>query len=506
MLTKHPKILYHQFNKLNFQGTEGTYRSMDQMHIPRRGSNQTPPLTRFRIWLSVIKFELSPKFGTTVDAALAAPIEDCNGMLRIWDGPLREAPNCKDLNCENNKQMLGKYRQNYTNVIARFCRGTIPRSCDHGILNKTKSRPCAMSESYLSSSDYVTLELRNTESTALRPLGFKIRYEFVDLLQDGMPFDGASDYDCSRKFVSTQIERKEPGIVRSVRNIFLFGRGGATNVKCIYRFEAQRGESIRIILKKVMSGNRTCASKIDSDINRSYCFGDTSVKVEIFERPWQDSILFPRGCICNSRNSSELPVIYTSTSREVEIHFTAINMTSLDDPDTVNFEGTYEFLHAPTTCKDSRRKSGTSGIVDMTIGDMVCRTRPWLIEPLEDKSLYIRLKGFYLRRYNPLTYLPFNTSIHSSAPMKCETKARVVLTTGEGVSITACPLGQDAARKHVVEVYSSGWNSKIDFQAKFASKVVSVEFLEPEDGDYSFTWLELTRKPPQGLFGRFFLN
>lgn len=26
------------------------------------------------------------------------PNEECNGMLRIWDGPLREVPFCNDLN------------------------------------------------------------------------------------------------------------------------------------------------------------------------------------------------------------------------------------------------------------------------------------------------------------------------------------------------------------------------------------------------------------------------
>lgn len=26
------------------------------------------------------------------------PSEECNGMLRVWDGPLREVPICDDLN------------------------------------------------------------------------------------------------------------------------------------------------------------------------------------------------------------------------------------------------------------------------------------------------------------------------------------------------------------------------------------------------------------------------
>lgn len=78
----------------------------------------------------MLKFNLSPKFSTIIDdtheiknAGLHAnnnangdvtattasksrgggagyhyPSEECNGMLRIWDGPLREVPTCSDLN------------------------------------------------------------------------------------------------------------------------------------------------------------------------------------------------------------------------------------------------------------------------------------------------------------------------------------------------------------------------------------------------------------------------
>lgn len=62
-----------------------------------------------------------------------------------------------------------------------------------------------------------------------RPVNFKLRYEFVDLQQDGMPL--ADSNECSRKFISNQLDKKEPIVFRSTRNIFLFGRGGATNLK-----------------------------------------------------------------------------------------------------------------------------------------------------------------------------------------------------------------------------------------------------------------------------------
>jgi len=55
-----------------------------------------------------------------------------------------------------------------------------------------------------------------------------------------------------------------------------------------------------------------------------------------------------------------------STSKEVEIQFLASNMTSLDDPDTLNFEATFEFIKESHFCKDAGKKIGPSGIVDLT--------------------------------------------------------------------------------------------------------------------------------------------
>lgn len=69
---------------------------------------------------------------------------------------------------ERDNKMTSKYGQNLTNVIARFCYNHIPKSCDHGLLNESLARPCTVLESYVSSSEYVTLELRSIESTVLQ--------------------------------------------------------------------------------------------------------------------------------------------------------------------------------------------------------------------------------------------------------------------------------------------------------------------------------------------------
>ncbi|KAH8286094.1 hypothetical protein KR054_002518, partial [Drosophila jambulina] len=496
-LAPNSTCLYH------LQGL-GVFKTFDHLSLSRRTSSQSgmhQPLSRFKVWISVLKFNLDPEFGRVDETSVGAigvlqTQEDCSGMLRIWDGTLRDAPVCKDLNCvseTSSYNTLGHYAHNSTNVIARFCRGTIPRTCDRSNINETYARPCTISESYVSTSDAITLELRNTESTVLRPLDFKLKYEFIDLHQDGLPW-GGGEHDCNRKFLSNMMDRKDPAIFRSVRNIFLFGRGGTRNLKCIYKFEAQRGERVRIKLRKVTTTNRPCYSRVDEDINRSFCYGDTNVRIEIFERPYHDSILLHRGCMCNSSNQSHLPVEYTSTSRDVEVHFIAQNMTTLDDPDTVNFEGMFEFVKAPTSCKDGRRKFGPSGTIDMTFGDVECRSRPWLIEPSNgNKFLYVRLKAIFLSKHNPMKTL--NTTFVQSDTWRCETKSRAVLTTSEGLTIVACPLSPDSSAYEFVEIFSSGWNERPNFALINRSRAISVEFLRPGNGEYSFNWMELIPRP-----------
>lgn len=77
------------------------------------------------------------------------------------------------------------------------------------------------------------------------------------------------------------MDRKDAAIFRSIRNIFSFGRGGTKNLKCIYKFEGMRGERVRLKLRQVQTLNRHCTSRLDEDINRSFCYGDTSARIEV---------------------------------------------------------------------------------------------------------------------------------------------------------------------------------------------------------------------------------
>lgn len=210
-----------------------------------------------------------------------------------------------------------------------------------------------------------------------------------------------------------------------------------------------------------------------------------------------------------------MPVIYTSSSRELEVHFSAINMTDFDDPEHIYFEGTFEFIKAPTHCKDNRRKYGASGLVDLSQGEIECRSRPWLIEPTSgvtanEKFLYVRVYGLELYRYDPVISEDIPKSFNSiqknfnKNSIHCGTKTRMIVTTGEGLSVTICPIEEDdASRDQVVEIFSSGWNKKFSYLSKESPKQISVELLEPESRqELTFSWLEMSRFPIQGMFGK----
>lgn len=60
-------------------------------------------------------------------------------------------------------------RKNVT-LLARYCKEHKPKSCEHSLFKNATyfPRPCSLLESYLTSGDSLTLELKLGDSTALR--------------------------------------------------------------------------------------------------------------------------------------------------------------------------------------------------------------------------------------------------------------------------------------------------------------------------------------------------
>ncbi|KAL9697347.1 hypothetical protein quinque_000788 [Culex quinquefasciatus] len=148
-------------------------------------------------------------------------------------------------------------------MVAEFYANDAPKLCDHVSLDRKnhRMRPCTPLESYVSTgSDLVCSYkvgiliktklgiLRRKSSstrTSLFPSSFGIKYEFADTELGSEPYLGQKGEDvpllCSRVF------RKRKGEFQSPRNVFLNGRGGASNITCLYRFEASVGERVRCL-------------------------------------------------------------------------------------------------------------------------------------------------------------------------------------------------------------------------------------------------------------------
>ncbi|KAF7286393.1 hypothetical protein GWI33_005683 [Rhynchophorus ferrugineus] len=265
-----------------------------------RAVGMISPPPRYRVWLSIVKFHA----GNSWDPQ--KPDRMCRSYLNVWDGQLWQPSNCEGLFCgpkeKYNPKGSGSHSvakavssstkggKNVT-LLARFCREHVPRSCEHSLLaNSTRStRPCSFTESYLTSGDTLTLELKLADSTALKPVSFKALYEFVDLHQDGEPY---GEGPCSRKFGALNSELQQK--FRSPGDIFLYGRGGSKNISCIYRFEAQKGEKVKLTLTEVRIKNRKCSTKVSSDMDRMECVGNVSATLRLFEVPWNDVPPIPR--------------------------------------------------------------------------------------------------------------------------------------------------------------------------------------------------------------------
>ncbi|XP_054289663.1 uncharacterized protein LOC129004960, partial [Macrosteles quadrilineatus] len=488
-LAANTTCLYH------LQGMEpGTPPPPRHLELSRRRTQALIP-TRFKVWLAVLKYHVTPADDT-----------ECATRLQVWDGNIRASPSCNEIYCEEKEggsMVYSAGRSSNLTLLARYCKDHIPRSCDHSLLNNATraTRPCSLAESFLSTGDSMTLELKVTHSTALRPLSFRALYEFVDLHQDGEPYGQGP---CSRKFTSrSQHLQGEPQNFTSPRDVFLFGRGGTTNLSCVYRFEAQRGDSVRITIHGMQTANRSsCVTRNNTDSGRLQCVGNATAQLRIWEVSWSTTIPLGRDCLCGGADHF-LPYTFTSAAHIVEVHFTALHMTSTDDYRGLNFRASWEFVRTPV-CPRKQRIAGISGELlfqspSRTPDEVNCEGHPWVITPLDARFLYVQIKGTVIRGAAPVD--SNSTSVSSSS--RCPTRNRMLLHSGGGgQQVLVCPLDQDSAHNSLVEVFSAGWMTDTSPRKSPGfipdtpqTRSVLVEFLPKEPGKYTVTWMEISRRP-----------
>lgn len=74
---------------------------------------------------------------------------------------------------------------------------------------------------------------------------------------------------------------------------------------------------------------------------------------------WSTAIPLGRDCLCGGSDNF-LPYTFTSAAHIVEVHFTALHMTSTDDYRGLNFRASWEFVRTPV-CPRKQRIAGISG-------------------------------------------------------------------------------------------------------------------------------------------------
>ncbi|XP_076243023.1 uncharacterized protein LOC143184574 [Calliopsis andreniformis] len=467
------------------------------------------------VWLSFIKY-----YAASADTAATINVaSDCNAKLLIWDG-------------DHTLDKLSSTRKNVT-LMGQFCKDDTPRLCDHSLLRNGSrhARPCSLAESYVSTGRDLTLEHILRQGSALYPISFVLRYEFVHEAAScnhvfGSTSTSFTSSTSSLSSSSSSLSSKV-GKFASPKSVFFYGRGGAQNISCVYRFEAEPDHRIELSLTRATFGDKGCSSYVDPLVNRWTCdrrIGDSAklgtAELVVAEYPWQGVELI-RDCLCS--NISEKITLKTLTSNVVEVRFTVTLMNVTQDYRDFFFEGEYRFValgaetseQACSTKKlEERRLRGTSGEISLrsplprglpgvaaveeiltNTEDLTatqCVNEPWLIEPEDARInfLYLRTAGYSITLDNVEECTTLNRIVVYSA---ANTKERSVICPEGGV---------DTAR--TVDFFSGGWNySAINATVAMAqhSRSFVVEFLQREPGFYAVTWMAISKRSPNPSAG-----
>lgn len=157
--------------------------------------------------------------------------------------------------------------------------------------------------------------------------------------------------------------------------------------------------------------------------------------------------------------------------------------------------------HTHTHSSNTPRGRSLINVIRLILQQNECNVHPWIIEPSPGKYLYVRLNGVYLRRHNAVNHMISTSSIKTSFASECSTSARIILTNGEGLSVTACPASENVGDGQYVDIYSSGWEDSFEQRDVAPSREISVEYLYPDREEYVVTWFEMVPRVSLGLVG-----
>ncbi|XP_032786761.2 uncharacterized protein LOC116924339 isoform X1 [Daphnia magna] len=362
-------------------------------------------------------------------------------------------------------------------TIRLFCRDTRPPPlCERQLPVVANARgsdrstttpppPCLTGESFLSNGSTLSVQQHLPEGTAFSPWKYVLVYEFFRPHQDGQPLldVGGSErpINCNRLFSVGRNQSSDGGAVelrgsvKSPQNVFLFGRGGARHLKCVYRFQGDETMRVAIEVTRLRLGGHPgtrCRNRLDPLTHQRRCHmlrstaihsspkdnknknknknnnngsSSSTAFLQLRERPWAGQaaghqILLQRDCLCDT-SGLQLPFRYVSTSSAVEVVFNVNGMTHADDYHDFFFEISYEFLGGPAAAGSSAGSNshlkcasqselkplqGPGGIIKLdglrgsglttSRQNSVCNRQSWLLLPRADRFLFLSTTGFVM--------------------------------------------------------------------------------------------------------------
>ncbi|XP_022173298.1 uncharacterized protein LOC111035824 [Myzus persicae] len=424
---------------------------------------------RYKVWVSVLKFYVT-----------GPQTRDCTTNLMVWDGNSSCHPFCDSRNASSSA-----YQQNNSTLLANYCPGQTPRSCDHFLLTR-QQRPCTLSESFLSTSRSLTVQLNIQHATALRPVSFKALYEFVDLHQDGSSWPETGSM-CSRIFRRPKHSPSSTIAIRSPKNVFFYGRGGNKNLSCVFRLEGQPGDVAKVTILSIGSGDRSCYSRLNKDRGTLQCVGDIGSSLSVLDEVnGPKTMLVPRHCLC-STNASLLPYTFVTLGSKASMVWDVSNMNSTEDFRLHYFEASVQFVRrevVPKRCEvKSNLLSGPGGHFTFhSHHNTTCESHFVILtqKKYTNSYLYAKLPG--LAMPDSSHAVPNNTQhVH------CPTNNRFIVHAGDTVHTVVCP-----DPYYTVEVFSDGWHTR-DVMSN-SSRDIVIEFIPIDPGSYTVSWIQLSSR------------
>ncbi|KAK6645496.1 hypothetical protein RUM43_001773 [Polyplax serrata] len=437
--------------------------------IPLQDSQETGPTA-----------EKKPKTpGTSSRRVMTNSGQNCTTRLRIWDGG-------------------GSLGQPL--VLGEYCDSQLPKLCDHSSLgNLTRTtRPCSLRESYLSIGSELMLQVSSEKGTALHPMSFKLKYEFVDTKLGGEQWNVKRDDEFASSPCLRIFRRKKRGFIRSPRNVFYFGKGGAKNLSCIYRIEGSPSERIKLTILNASFGENSCYSLRDLQSQRHKCVRDPGedriVELSVLEAPWKN-VAIPHSCFCDNSTND---LSFEFASKAVEIHFRVNKFNGSDDFLNFYFNAKYEIVKS-SECTRRQKVGGSGGELffsypPVSTTEINCYGLPWLVEGYQNMSLFLLTWG---------TFMELEPSPEETA--KCPTKNRILIYSGRPTRLlrVVCPQKPNS-HPYAVHIFSEEWFSTPSIPSTSRNGPIFhleppqppsfvVEFIGFEEGIAQLNWLEISR-------------